>query len=136
MKRDLGKLIRRIADLVGFDRCYNLLMARLEHEIALAKEHADKPVVWVNIHGVLLALEQVVRNMEEEDVPKLNRLLFILFELPQDKIAFRLVTTEIIIDLSYCLGAMSAGPTQELIAETQKYYTYVIEGLSIETARQ
>lgn len=66
---------------------------------------------------------------------KVSRLLFILFELPQDKIAFRLVTTEILLDLSFCLGAMAGEPTQELIAETQKYYTYVIEGLSIETAR-
>lgn len=56
-KRDLGKLLRKITTLMGFERCFNLLMARLEQEILLAKEHPDKPVVWVNIHGVLMALE-------------------------------------------------------------------------------
>lgn len=80
-----------------------------------------------------------MRGLEASDVPKIGRLLFILFELPQDKIAFRLITTEILIDLSFALGDIASsrdGPSDELIAETQKYYTYVIEGLSVATARQ
>ena len=58
-----------------------------------------------------------------------------MFELPQDKIAFRLMVTEIIMDVSFCLGELSMDPTSELIAETQKYFTYVIEGLKIKVAR-
>mgnify|MGYP007078161853 CR=1 FL=1 len=135
VKRDFGKLVRRVTELIGFDRTFDVLMGRLDREIALAKEHPNNPVVWVNIHGVLVAIEQVLRNMDAMDLHKIERLLFIVFELPQDKIAFRLIVTEIIIDVSFCLGELAMDPTPQLIAETQKYFTYVIEGLQIKVAR-
>ena len=53
----MGKLIKKLAELIGFDRTFNLLMAKLEQEIVIAKENQNSNVPWVNIHGVLVALE-------------------------------------------------------------------------------
>ena len=71
VKRDFGKLVLRVTELIGFDRIFDVLMARLDREIALAKEHPNNPVVWVNIHGVLVAIEQVLRKMDAVDLQKI-----------------------------------------------------------------
>ena len=67
----------------------------------------------------------------------MQRLLFILFELPEDKIGFRLVTVEVIMNLTYLLEEQADlnRDMDALVQDTQRFFKYVIQGLNNKRTR-
>lgn len=68
----------------------------------------------------------------------MQRLLFILFELPADKLGFRLVTVEVIINLTFLLDeqAKIGKDMDSLVQDTQRFFKYAIEGLGHKRTRR
>ena len=70
-KRDLGKVLRKATQLIGFDRVFGLLMEKLEAELSLYQIHSNNQVILVNIHGILTSIEHLTRLVKAEESDKL-----------------------------------------------------------------
>jgi hypothetical protein len=80
---------------------------------------------------VLTGIEQLTRVIELEDIYCIQKVLFVIFELPSDKYyAFRFISTEIIENLSYLL-CEKRSDGQYMLEEAQKFISYVTDGLKI-----
>jgi hypothetical protein len=80
---------------------------------------------------VLTGIEQLTRVIELEDIHCIQKVLFVIFELPSEKYyAFRFISTEIIENLSYLLSEKRSDG-QYMLEEAQKFISYVTDGLKI-----
>ena len=126
-KRDLGKVIRDIAQLIGVKQSIQIINPKLEQAVLNARANPDDLNTWIIIHAILTAYEQLTRIVNYTELPDLENMLLVIFELPSDKyLAFRFICTHIITDITYCIKE-GRGEVNEVLA--QKFMKFATDGL-------
>lgn len=77
-----------------------------------------------------------MRVVSFEDLPQVQKVLFLIFELPCDRyLAFRFVATEIIKEVSYVLSKKDLNGNY-YVAETERFIKFAIDGIKNKNTRE